>query len=63
MLLGGDIILQVDDIQITGEESLHRLIAYLNEVQSTVTHRIRVLRAGEIVELRWISREFQPQVQ
>jgi serine protease Do len=63
MLLGGDIILQVDDIQITGKESLHRLMAYLNDVQSTVTHRIRVLRAGEIVELRWISREFQPEVQ
>lgn len=63
ILLGGDIILQVDEIQITGEESLHRLIAYLNNVQSTITHRIKVLRAGEIVELRWISKEFQPQVQ
>jgi len=60
VLLGGDIILQVDDIQITGEESLLKLMAYLNNVNSTVTHVIKVLRAGEIIELRWISKDFEP---
>jgi serine protease Do len=63
LLLGGDIILQVDDIQITGQESLLKLMAYLNDVNSTVTHNIKVLRAGQIVDLRWISRDFQPTVQ
>lgn len=62
VLLGGDIILQVDDIRITGEESLFKLMAYLNNVNSTVTHVIKVLRAGEIVELRWISKDFVPNV-
>jgi serine protease Do len=57
VLLGGDIILQVDDILITGEESIIKLWEYLNTVQSTVTHKIKILRAGEIMELRWISSE------
>ena len=60
ILLGGDIILQVDDILITGEESVLIVWDYLNSVQSTITHQIRMLRAGEIIELRWVSSEFQP---
>lgn len=60
ILLGGDIILQVDDIQITGEESVHKLLDYLNKVESAVTHKIKVLRAGEILELAWVSSDFQP---
>ncbi len=60
VLLGGDIMLQVDDIKLTGEESVMKLLVYLNDVNSTVTHNIKVLRAGEIIELRWISKDFQP---
>ena len=63
LLLGGDIVLQVDDIKLTGEESLMKLMAYLNDVNSTVTHNFKVLRAGKIIDLRWISRDFQPTVQ
>ena len=60
ILIGGDIILQVDDILITGEASIYQLWEYLNQVESTVTHRIRILRAGEIIELNWESTDFQP---
>lgn len=63
VLLGGDIILQVDDIKIIGEESLQKLMVYLNDVNSTVTHNIKVLRGGQIVDLRWISKDFQSTVQ
>ncbi len=63
VLLGGDIILQVDDIQLTRDVSLLELMEYLNDVNSTVTHIIKVLRAGKIVDLRWVSRDFQPTVQ
>jgi serine protease Do len=63
LLLGGDIILQVDDIQLTGQEDLQKLMVYLNDINSTVTHIIKVLRAGKIVELRWVSKDFQPAVQ
>jgi S1-C subfamily serine protease len=55
VLLGGDIILQIDDIKITGEESLSRLYDYLDAVEGTRMHRILVLRAGEIMEFNYIS--------
>jgi serine protease Do len=60
ILLGGDIILQVDAIEITGEESIFKIMEHLNNVESAVTHRIIVLRAGEIIDLAWVSGDFQP---
>jgi serine protease Do len=33
--------------------------AHLNELESTITHKIKELRAGEIIELGWVSSEFQ----
>ena len=60
ILMGGDIILQVDHMVITGEQSVLEIWDYINKVQSTVTHNIKVLRAGEIIDLRWISSDFQP---
>lgn len=60
LILGGDIILQVDDIQITGEESVYRIWEYLSSTNATRTHTIRVLRDGETREFRWILSEFQP---
>jgi len=55
ILLGGDIILQVDGLAITGEDSVFKIWEYLNSVESTVTHQIKVLRAGEILDIRWVS--------
>lgn len=58
LLLGGDIILQVDHIQIKSEESVFEIFDHLDSVESTFTHKIKVLRAGEIMEFKWISRGF-----
>jgi serine protease Do len=58
ILLGGDIILQVDDIPITGQESISRILDYMDGLESTVKIRFKVLRAGEILELYWISSDF-----
>ena len=60
IMLGGDIILQVDDIKITGEESLYQIWEYLNSSNAATTYTIKVLRKGEIIELRWVSAAFQP---
>ena len=60
IMLGGDIILQVDDIVITGEESIYQIWEYLSSTHATITHTIKVLRDGEIREVRWILSEFQP---
>jgi serine protease Do len=55
ILLGGDIILSIDDIKITEEESIFKLASYLDSVVSTATHKIIIMRAGEIMEFNWIS--------
>lgn len=60
IMLGGDIILQVDDIKITGEESIYQIWEYLNSSNAVTTYTIKVLRKGEIIELRWVSAAFQP---
>jgi serine protease Do len=60
ILLGGDIILQVDDIAITGEESIYQIWEYLNSEYSTTTYTIKVFRNGKIFDLRWVSSEFEP---
>ena len=59
ILLGGDIILQVDNIKITGEASISELRDYLDNVDATVKHKITVLRAGEIIYLYWISSDIK----
>lgn len=60
LMLGGDIILQVDEIRITGEESVYQIWEHLSSTHSTITHNIKVLRDGEIREFRWILSQFQP---
>ena len=60
LMLGGDIILQVDEIRITGEESVYQIWEYLSSTNATRTHTIKVLRDGEIREFRWILSQFQP---
>jgi hypothetical protein len=57
-MLGGDIILQVDDIKITGENSVFEIFDHLDRVESTFTHHIKVLRAGGILEFKWVSSGF-----
>ncbi len=63
IMLGGDIILQVDHIVMSGEESSYKIWEYFNSVHTTVTYNIKVLRAGKIMNFRWVSSEFQPSPQ
>ena len=58
-LLGGDIILEVDNILIRSEEDIYQIFEHLNATQATATHVIKLLRAGEIMEFRWVSADFQ----
>ena len=59
ILLGGDIILKVDNINITGEASISELRHYLDNVDATVKHRFTVLREGKIKYLYWISSDIK----
>lgn len=58
VLLGGDIILAVDHVKITGLESYGQLFKHLEESGSTARHKISVLRAGEIIDLYWVASDF-----
>ena len=60
IMLGGDIILQVDHIKITGDESIYQIWEHLSSTHATTTHTIKLLRDGEVREVRWILSEFQP---
>ena len=51
-------ILSIDHIVFRGEESVSELFDYLDGVDATVKHKITLLRAGEILDLYWISTDF-----
>jgi serine protease Do len=55
ILLGGDIILSVDEIRITSLESIQQLLDYLDQVEAAKTHKLSVLRGGALMELFWVS--------
>jgi serine protease Do len=57
ILLGGDIILSVDGIKITGMESVEAIMDHLDQLKSSASHTIKVLSAGEQIDLYWISSE------
>jgi len=63
ILLGGDILLQVDHIKLINEETVYELWEYFNKDQSTTTYSIKAFRAGKIIEFRWVSSSFQPNLQ
>lgn len=52
-LTGGDIILAFDDITLDGIEKIEQLRAYLNGLEKYHQYNIKVLRAGEIKNLKW----------
>lgn len=52
-LAGGDIILSFDDIVIDGEAKLEELREHLNKVEPRHQYKVKVLREGEIIELKW----------
>ncbi len=58
VLLGGDIILSLDDIIVSDMESVIKIFRHLEESGSTARHKITVYRAGENVDLFWISSDF-----
>jgi serine protease Do len=57
ILLGGDIILSIDEIKLNSLESIHQLMDYLDQVESAKTHELKVLRGGVLMELFWVSSE------
>jgi len=58
ILLGGDIILSVDDIVVENMDSVLKIFNHLEEAGSTARHKITVFRGGERVDLYWVASDF-----
>jgi len=58
VLLGGDVILSLDNLIISDMESIVKIFLHLEESASTARHKITVFRGGEKVDLFWISSDF-----
>ncbi len=52
-LAGGDIILSFDKINLNSMEKIEELRTYLNTLEKYHEYRIKVLRSGEVIELKW----------
>ncbi len=57
IMAGGDVILAVDDIQLTSVEKYKEMLDYLDNDPKKNTHKIKVLRDGQITELTWFQQE------
>lgn len=58
IMLGGDIILSVDDILVEDMDSVLKIFKHLEAAGSTARHKIVVYRGGENVELYWVASDF-----
>lgn len=56
------LLLVLSGIEIKGERSMVEEWEYLNGVESTTTYWISEPRAGEILDLRWISSDIESDV-
>ena len=57
LLLGGDIILEVDEITVGSIESYRQLRQHLSELETGQTLSVRVLRNGQVMELSMVIEE------
>jgi len=55
VLLGGDIVLALDGIAISGPQSLEEIQHHMDQVSLPHTFVAKVLRGGEVKEFRWIT--------
>ena len=58
LMLGGDIILSVDDIVIENMDSILKVFLHLENAGSTARHKLVVLRGGQKVDLYWVASDF-----
>ncbi len=55
LLVGGDIILALDDIPVTSMENIEKITDHMAALKSGSKYKFKILRAGEIIELEWVK--------
>ncbi len=53
IVIGGDIILQIDNIKFGTEESVLKGIDYINSLKPGSKYTLKVLRMGQIIDINW----------
>jgi serine protease Do len=53
-LAGGDIMLSVDGLEFTGQESLEKIRDHINGLTKGTVYKVKILRGGVVMELDWI---------
>ena len=54
IIIGGDIVLAIDNYKFDNPENVEKAVTYLNSLKKGQNYTIKILRAGEIMELKWI---------
>ncbi len=57
LILGGDIILGIDDIKFVDEDSILKGVDYLNELTPGTKYTLKILRNGKIQNINWVIKE------
>ncbi len=54
VVIGGDIVLAIDNYKFDTPKNTEKAINYLNTLEKGTNYTLKILRAGEIIELKWI---------
>jgi len=52
--IGGDIVLAIDDYKFDTPKNAEKAVNYLNTLKKGTNYTVKILRAGETMELKWI---------
>jgi len=55
LLIGGDIILELEGIPVINMENLEKITDLMTKLPSGSKYTFKVLRAGEIIEIQWVK--------
>jgi serine protease Do len=54
-LAGGDILLAVEDIPVTSEENLSKIMEYVSDLPAKTRFNVTILRKGKVQNLQWFK--------
>lgn len=55
LLVGGDILLELDNIPLTSMENLEKVGDHMMTLKSGDKYKFKILRAGKIMEIEWVK--------
>jgi len=56
IVIGGDIVLAIDDMKFDNPDNVEDAVKYLNSLEKGKSYIFKILRAGKIIDLKWTVR-------